>query len=85
MTKLIFIQRLKNVLITLLALVILSIVCLTYIDEYFFAFQLFGIIIVWPIIVFSADTRGLINTKDLINRSLLTDLKDVFTTIKQKF
>ena len=84
MTKRMFIQRLKNALITFLVLVILSIVCLTYINEYFFAFQLFCIIIIWPIIVFRTDTRGLINNKELINRSLLTDLKESFLTLKQK-
>ena len=80
----VFINRIKNTLFILMGLVILSLLTITYINPLFFIIQAFCILVIWPIIVFSTNTDGLLNNNKMINRSLFSDLKDFFLLIKGK-
>ena len=81
----IIIKRIRSLLITLIALIILSIVTLKYVNEVFLIVQVVCVIIVWPIIVFTTNTDGLLNGDEAINRSLWIDIKEGYYAIKKIF
>ncbi len=82
--KQVLLFRLKSTLMTMIGLIALSILTITYLNSLFFIFQVFCIIVIWPILVFSTNTDGLLNNDEMVNRSLLKDVKDAFSFMKSK-
>ena len=84
-SKEIFYSRIKSTLLTMFTIILMAIVTFNYYNQCFFILQLFYIVILWPIVVFCTDTDGFMNNSEIYKRSLFTDLKDAYFTIKSKF
>ncbi len=84
-SKKIIIKRLLSLMVTLVSLILLSIITLNYVNSTFLIFQVFCLVIIWPIIVFTTNTDGLINGSEFITRSLYSDLVEALKAIKDSF
>lgn len=83
--KNIIVRRLRSLLITIGALVLISVITFEYINHLLLPVQIFCVVIIWPIIVFTTNTDGILNGNEKIVRSLWTDLTEQYKAIKNIF
>lgn len=84
-SKSVMLKRVRSLAITLISLILLTIITLAPHGSLFFIFQVICILVIWPIVVFTTNTDGLINGDGAINRSLFIDFIDGLKAIRDSF
>ncbi|MHA2364107.1 MAG: phosphatase PAP2 family protein [Candidatus Hodarchaeales archaeon] len=79
-------KRMGFNLIAFIVLIFMSIITLNdFHNEFLFVIQLICVFVIWPLIVFKINMKGLLAEENLVHRSSIQDFKDFFNRIRDNY